>query len=264
MRLTRLPGGGAGPPVAMLAGIVGGCALFRETGEALASAGFPVALLDTAGDRRDDPGPPRLSWDFLAEEVVRGIDALGPGPAILYGTSYGCLVALATAARFPARVRALLLAHPPDPYGRPFHLPALRWGLAQKDPVRTVGRLFQLFFTCMVGWEFAVPTALLRARALVAAATEAATPARTLHDKLALLWDEPPGLPAAPGLPVSIVAGPWDVVAPLSGARGWQARLPGSHLRVLRFSGHSGHFSRPKSFARIVVEEARRLAEASG
>ena len=114
MRLTPLDGAGPrlpeAPHVVQLAGIVGGCLLYRETGEALLRAGYRVALLDTAGDRRDDPAPGRLTWDFLAGEVVAGLDALGAERAILYGTSYGSLVALATAARFPARVQGVLLA----------------------------------------------------------------------------------------------------------------------------------------------------------
>lgn len=264
MRLTPLDGAGPrlpeAPHVVQLAGIVGGCLLYRETGEALLRAGYRVALLDTAGDRRDDPAPGRLTWDFLAGEVVAGLDALGAKRAILYGTSYGSLVALATAARFPERVQGVLLAHPPDPERKLF-LPMVRWAERQKDPVRATARLFDLAFTGMVCWEFASPSALRRLPRLAAEAARAATPARTLRDKIALLWTESPGVPA-PGLPVSIIAGPWDPVAPLHGARAWAARLPGASLRVLHFTGHSGHFSRPRAFARMAVEEVERLARA--
>jgi pimeloyl-ACP methyl ester carboxylesterase len=249
--------GGDGPWVVQLAGIVGGCLLYRETGEALVRAGYKVALLDTAGDRRDDPAKERLTWDFLAGEVVAGLDALKAERALLYGTSFGSLVALATAARFPDRVAGLLLAHPPR-HGRKLFLPAVRWAMRQKDPVRATARLFQFIFTGLICWEFVSPAAIRRLRTISAEATRAATPARTLHDKLTLLWGEPPGSPAA-GLPVSIIASPWDAAAPLSGARAWQQDIPGAQLRVLRFTGHSAHYSRPHSFNRLVVEEVRRL-----
>jgi pimeloyl-ACP methyl ester carboxylesterase len=137
----------------------------------------------------------------------------------------------------------------------------VQWASRQKDPVRTTARLFQLCFTAMVGWEFAAPAALARLRTIAALAAEAATPASTLHEKLGLLWGQPPGLPGGGELPVSIIASPWDLAAPLSGARAWAARLPGSNLRVLSYTGHSGHYSRPRTFNRMVVEEMERLAK---
>lgn len=260
MRLKVLDGGSGGhdaPWVVQLAGIVGGCLLYREAGEALVRAGYRVALLDTAGDRRDDPAKAPLSWDYLAREVVEGLDALGAERAVLYGTSFGSLVALATAARYPERVSGLLLSHPPH-HGRKLFRPAVRWALKQKDPVAATARLFQFIFTGLVCWEFAFPAALRRIPMASAAATEASTPARTLFEKLSLLWSHPPGLPP-PGMPVSIIASPWDGAAPISGARRWQTEIPGSALRVLHFTGHSAHYSRPKSFHKLVVEEVKRL-----
>jgi pimeloyl-ACP methyl ester carboxylesterase len=246
--------------VVQIAGIVGGCLLYRETGEALVRAGYRVALLDTAGDRRDDPAKECLSWDYLASEVVAGLDQLGAEQAILYGTSFGSLVALATAARFPARVSGLVLAHPPR-HGRKLFQPVARWCLRQKDPVRATARVFQLIFTGLICWEFAFPTALRRLSTISAEATRASTPARTLHEKLRLLWSGPPGMPP-PDVPVSIIASPWDGAAPLSGARAWQQEIPGASLRVLRFTGHSAHYSRPSTFNRLVVEEVRRVSTA--
>ena len=257
MRLTVLEGG-SGPWVVQIAGIVGGCLLYRETGEALVRAGYRVALLDTAGDRRDDPTKEPLSWDFLSREVVAGLDALGAERPILYGTSFGSLVALATSARYPERVAGLLLAHPPR-HGRKLFMPVVRWAMRQKDPVRATAQAFQLIFTSLLCWEFVFPAALRRLPTARAEAMRAATPARTLHDKLTLLWGDSPGLPP-PGLPVSILASPWDGAAPLSGARAWQHEIPGAVLRVLRFTGHSAHYSRPNSFNRLVVEEVRRLS----
>jgi pimeloyl-ACP methyl ester carboxylesterase len=44
---------------------------------------------------------------------VKAIDSLSAPRAVLWGTSFGSLVALATAARHPERVSGLLLSHPP-------------------------------------------------------------------------------------------------------------------------------------------------------
>ena len=257
---------GEGPLVIKLAGIVGGVGLYREGVQHTARAGFRVAAIDTAGDRRDDPARQPITWDFLTSEVLRGYDALGARRAILWGTSYGCMVALAVAARHPDRVRGLLLGHPPDPevlpriWGR-----VLAWTSTRPRPVSVTRALFAPIFGAMVGWEFAVPTAMVRAPSLVRASADAATPARTLREKLLLLWNEPPGLPTADAcLPVSIIAGPLDLAAPLSGARRLARRLPGCSLRVLGWSGHSGHFSRPRTFGRLVVQELRRIDAAAG
>jgi pimeloyl-ACP methyl ester carboxylesterase len=262
MRLRTL---GQGPLVLQLAGIVGGVGLFREGAEAAAAAGFRVGSLDTAGDRGDDPAPGPITWDFLAHEVVRALDALGEERALLWGTSYGALTALAVASRHPHRVRGLLLAHPPDPEARPrLHCTALRWAQSRPRPVAAVRRLFGIGFTLLVAWEFAYPTALRRLPAIARSAALAATPARTLADKLHLLWTVPPGLPpVSAGIPVSILAGRFDGAAPLGGARRLARRIPGARLRVVGFTGHSGHYSRPRAFSRMVHEELRRLDAAS-
>lgn len=252
---------GQGPLVIKIAGIVGGVGLYREGVETAAAAGFRVAMLDTAGDRRDDPAPGPITWDFLAEEVFRALEALGEDRALLWGTSFGCLVALAAAARRPERVRGLLLGHPPDLESIPaLYIRLLQWAAGKPDAVRTTRRLFGLGFPMIVGWEFAAPAAMWRLPTIARAAADAATPASTLAQKAALLWSGGPGLPPPQArIPVSLVSSPLDFAAPLRGARRLAGVLPGSRLRVLGMTGHSGHYSRPRSFARLVVEELRRL-----
>src|SRR5262249_23200836 len=63
--------GGGGPLVVKLAGLAGGVGLLQAQAERVAREGFRVALLDTGGDRADDPAPGPIGWDFLAGEVVR-------------------------------------------------------------------------------------------------------------------------------------------------------------------------------------------------
>jgi pimeloyl-ACP methyl ester carboxylesterase len=53
-----------------------------------------------------------------AGQIASGLDRLGVGPAVVAGHSFGALVALALAERFPERVRALVLVAPlafPEP-----------------------------------------------------------------------------------------------------------------------------------------------------
>ncbi len=257
----RLHAIGAGPLVVKIAGLAGGVRLYREEMEEAARAGFRVAALDTAGDRRDDPAPGRLTWDSMADEVFQAIERLGEERAILWGTSFGCLVALAAAARRPERVAALLLCHPPDPGSRPrAYLGLSDWAAGRPDPDAVIRKMFCFGFALLAGWEFLYPAALRRSRFLMREALDARTPARTIADKIRLLWGEAPGLPSPEAAIASaIVAGAWDTITPPRLARDLAERMPGCRLRILACSGHAGAFSRPRGYGKIVVEELSRL-----
>jgi pimeloyl-ACP methyl ester carboxylesterase len=70
--------------------------------------GRGVLAVDLPGHGRSD-GPPLETVDALADWVPALLDAAGVADAALAGHSMGALVALETAARHPARVRALAL-----------------------------------------------------------------------------------------------------------------------------------------------------------
>lgn len=255
---------GSGPTVVKLAGLAGGVGLYQEEIEAAARAGFRVMALDTTGDRADDPSPCPLSWDSLSADVFEALDALGTPKAILWGTSFGCLVALAAAALRPDRVMGLLLCHPPDPWRRPrYQIQLMRWLDRRNDPVRATGLTFRTGFKLLGGWEALYPTTLNRVRRLLRANAEAATPASTVREKALLLTFEPPTLPPRGfSIPLSVVAGSWDTIAPFREARRLSARFPGARLCCLSFSGHSGANSRPRAYARLVLRELDLLIKA--
>lgn len=248
---------GSGPPVVKLAGIAGGVGLYREEVEAVARSGHQVAMVDLAGDRRDDPADDRLSWSFLSREVEAGFDELGLARALLWGTSFGALVALAHAARHPQCVSGLVLSLPPDPLHRPRLWKALhRWATRRPNADLAVRLTFLAGFGLLTSWEGMWPTALRRAPRLARSSIEARTPARTVREKIDLLWAEEPGLPH-PGTPTAIVAAAWDPVAPLPGARRWQSRIPGSTLHIVPRAGHAAPATRPACYAGAVVEAIR-------
>ena len=258
MRVDTL---GTGALVVKIAGLAGGVGLYREEMERAARAGFRVAALDTTGDRQDDPAPGRLTWDSLAAEVFLTIERLGEERGILWGTSFGCLVALAAAARRPERVSALLLCHPPDPCWRPpLYLRLADWAEGRPDPDATIRRMFSLGLLLRAGWEFLYPAALFRSPALFREALDARTPSSTIADKIRLLLRVVPGLPPPEAaIPSAVVAGAWDTIPPPRLARALAGRLPGSKLRILDRSGHAGAFSRPGAYGEIVLEELARL-----
>jgi pimeloyl-ACP methyl ester carboxylesterase len=245
-----------------LAGIAGGVGLYREEVEAVARAGHQVAMVDLAGDRRDDPAPVPLSWAFLADETRAGFDALGLDGAVVWGTSFGSMIALALAARHPSRVAGLVLSLPPDPSYRPRPWMALyRWARRRTDSDLAIRLTFLAGFGALTAWEGIWPTALRRGPRLARASLEARTPARTVRQKIDLLWREEPGLPA-PGTPTAIVAAGWDPVAPRRGAERWSARIPGSTLHVVPRAGHAAPASRPRAYAGAVIRAVREVSGA--
>src|SRR5262249_33825720 len=122
---------------------------------------------------------------------------------------------------------------------------------------------FTSWFLLSTSWEGLAPPLWLRLPALWRASRDAATPAATVRGKVGLLFAEEPGLPRD-GTPVEIIAGAWDLVAPLSGVRRLASRIPGSSVHVMRWSGHAGAYARPRAYARLSVALLARLASDTG
>lgn len=251
---------GAGPPVLKLAGLAGGVGLYQSEIDAAVHAGYKVGALDTTGDRRDDPAVAPLTWDGLVDEAATALDRLDPNPAILWGTSFGSLLALAVAARLPHRVRGLLLSLPPDPDWSPgLHRSVLRFAGRRRHPVAWKAGLFQVGFLGMIGWELILPYTWTRLPGAVRASLDARTPAVTIASKLDLLWAESPGWPDKQ-FPVSILAGRWDTVVPRSCPQRLHEKL-GGRLRWIERGGHSSAFSRRRTYQRLALEELAVLSQ---
>lgn len=249
---------GTGPPVLKLAGLAGGVGLYQSEVDAAVQAGYKVGSLDTTGDRRDDPADGPLSWDSLVDEASIALDRLDPNPVILWGTSFGSLLALAVASRLPHRVRGLLLSLPPDPDWSPsLHRSVMRFAERRRRSVAWKAGLFQVGFLGMIGWELVLPHSWSRLPSAVRASLDARTPAATIASKLDLLWAEPPGWPRAE-LPVSILAGRWDTVVPPSCPQRLHEKL-GGRLRWIERGGHSAAFSRRRTYQRLALEELESL-----
>ncbi len=259
----RLHTEGSGPLVVKIAGIAAGVGLFHEEIAVARRSGFRVAALDTSGDRSDDPATCPLTWDFLADEVIRALDRLEARRAVIWGTSFGALVCLAVASRFPDRVRGMLLSSPPEPGWRPpLYLKFYRWALNRRRPAVFSAWCFSAGFLLFNAWEFANPVALTRLPALARAARNAKTPAQTTHEKIGLLLHDHPGLPGKDlGIPCSIISGTWDTITGPGASLRLAGMLPGARLRRVRFAGHSCAYSHPTTYGRWAVEELRRLTE---
>jgi pimeloyl-ACP methyl ester carboxylesterase len=108
-RLCCLDFGGDGPPILLVHGLGGRGAEWWSTASWLAST-HRVFALDQRGHGRSDKALGDFSRDAYVTDVIRVLEWLAVGPAILLGQSMGGLNAFLAAARRPELVRALIVA----------------------------------------------------------------------------------------------------------------------------------------------------------
>ena len=108
---------GEGPPVLLLHGFPDTHAIWRRQIPVLAAAGFRVIAPDLRGygktDMPDEVGA--YAIDFLADDVLRLMDALGIEQATIVGHDWGALIGWHLAMHAPQRVSryaALSVGHP--------------------------------------------------------------------------------------------------------------------------------------------------------
>ena len=107
---------GSGPELILLHGLLGTAAAWELSLPALA-AESTVYALDALGIGESERVPDLdASLEAQADRVVQFMDASNLATADFLGTSHGGAVALALAAKYPGRVRTLLLHAPANPF----------------------------------------------------------------------------------------------------------------------------------------------------
>ena len=121
---------GTGPPVLLIMGATGDGGHFDGLADLLADE-FTVVTYDRRGNGRSPvpPGWTTTSPEEQARDAAALLDALGVGPAAVFGTSSGGNYALCLTVRHPEAVRGTLL-----------HEPGLYAVLDDFDAVRTPAR----------------------------------------------------------------------------------------------------------------------------
>jgi pimeloyl-ACP methyl ester carboxylesterase len=104
---------GAGPPVLLIMGATGDGGHFDELADLLADE-FTVITYDRRGNGRS---PIPVGWQTTspedqADDAAALLDALGAGPAAVFGTSSGGIFTLCLLVRHPERVRGAILHEP--------------------------------------------------------------------------------------------------------------------------------------------------------
>jgi len=151
---------GAGPPLLLIHGLLGGAFCWRRNLPALAQR-FTTWALDLPGcGESADPGNGACSMTAHADYLSSFLSEFGLPQVDVVGSSWGGGVAQLFAARYPARVRSLVLVSPVNPWsdlgrgrvrffsraagaallrlGMPFSRPLHLWGLKRMygDPAR--------------------------------------------------------------------------------------------------------------------------------
>ena len=106
---------GSGPIMVMIAGAGGTCGVFRKVAEHLA-AYYTVVLYDRRGFSRSQVVGPQDYSHRLATDAddVRHLTAhIGNGPATIFGSSSGAIVALTVLTNHPSMVKTVVAHEPP-------------------------------------------------------------------------------------------------------------------------------------------------------
>ncbi|WP_245261304.1 alpha/beta hydrolase [Mesorhizobium sp. L103C131B0] len=106
---------GSGPVLLIIPGGPQDAGVFADVAGHLADR-YTVVAYDPRGNSRStfDGEPQEQDLDVHGDDAARLIEALGAGPAYVFGTSGGAQIGLNLAARHPGRVRALVAHEPPS------------------------------------------------------------------------------------------------------------------------------------------------------
>ncbi|HEX9636596.1 MAG TPA: alpha/beta hydrolase [Acidobacteriota bacterium] len=249
---------GTGVPVVSIPGLAGGSGMFDGIHRVMAGAGCRVLALDLAGDRWDQ-WVPALSFEGYVEQLDQLWQRELGAPAILMGTSFGSLLALEALAARPDRWRALILVSPPLPPPLPGLGHRVRRAIRSWGGHRAVCGAATAVFFAMVAWEGIHPVTLWRARAQLDAIADARTPAKTIDEKLRLLYDvwKPERLPRS-DQPALLLRGALDPISRRAAPQLLSGYLSRLEAREIPWAGHALHVSRPKVLASALLEFTQR------
>lgn len=117
-RRIRYLKAGSGPDLVLLHGILGSAACWEEVVPHLTKEST-VYTIDAIGSGKSDRAADiDSSLEAAVDRLLAFLNTAGLGRIDLLGTSHGGAVAMLFAARYPGRVRSLILHAPANPYSR--------------------------------------------------------------------------------------------------------------------------------------------------
>lgn len=236
--------GGTGSPLLLLGGQANNHHWWDGIREDFHTVHRTVTLDYRGTGDSDKPDIPYSTIGF-AEDAIAVLDDLGIEKAAVYGTSMGGRVAQWLAARFPDRVRTLVLGCT-SPGGRHAveRAAQVRQSLVQPDPVAVRQALLELMYTPEYSATAPGPFNTLGDPSMPAHAKRRHLHASNKHDA----WDALPDI----GAPTLIVHGTEDLFNPVANAPLLAERIPGARLHVIPGARHA-YFDEFRSTASPLV-----------
>ena len=239
-------------PIVIIPGIQGRWEWMRPAIDALRGESIEVSTFSL--NEEDGTGDPFEQWMAL---IQRQVDRSGSDRVVLIGVSFGGLVAVRYAARYPDRVGALVLVSAPSPGQRisEFDQGLLRNPISRLPlfAMRGVRRLApeilaakdtwreRLKFTASYGWQVMSKPAAPRQMARWVRAWQAAD----IVSECARITAPTHLITGEPRL---------DRVVPVQSTLHYLTLIPGATFSRLARTGHIGLVSRPQDFSALVRE----------
>lgn len=248
---------GTGEPLVYISGLGGHVAEVEHLAQSY-SRHVRFIAFDARGCGRSEPSPPGDSIAAYADDAAAFMRALGIGPAFVYGSSLGGMVAQELALQHPRLVRALILGSTTAG--------AIR---GQVPSMRTLRKMLLLQTLSgrdarIAGWELGYSAGYIaanydamveRSRRIAPYATKRSA---YLRQVFAAARHDAWGRLHRITCPTLILHGEDDVMVPVRNARRMQKRIPHAELHVLRGAGHGYHLEAQERADAIVVDFMRR------
>jgi pimeloyl-ACP methyl ester carboxylesterase len=248
---------GEGEALLLITGFAISAAVFEPV-RPLYERHFECVVYDNRGSGRSGRSPWPTSIPQLAGDAVRLLDELGLDSAHVYGASMGGMIAQELAARFPERVRGLVLAGTTP--GGPRAVRPTRGELAAVLSHALRERRHSWLGTMLFSESFRREHPERVRELLVYFATHRASAlgvnaqwwATVYHDTFARL----PRIQA----PTLVMHGDRDALSPVANARMLASRIPDAELAIVPGAGHAFALERPEESLSLLLDWLRRRA----
>jgi pimeloyl-ACP methyl ester carboxylesterase len=192
--------------------------------------------------------------DDMADDVIELLEALQiDGPVVFGGLSMGGYVTLSIAARYPERVKALMLMNTRASADSP---EAAKTRIELAERVEATGQTSEVL-AAMLPKLFSKNT-FEHHPSLVARTYDrmARTPARAIAGTLRGLASRPDRTEnlASIAVPTLVVTGVDDLIVPLEETERMAARIPGSNLVVIPNAGHIAPLENHEATDKVILE----------
>ena len=243
---------GDGPPLLLVAGLASDVSSWQTVLPAL-SEHFRVIVVDNRGIGRSVPEDAPVSVDLMADDCAALIDHLGYGPVYVLGHSMGGFTALNLAARYPEKVRKLVIAASGEKSSS-------RNTLLFSDLADRYEKSEDLagFFRTVFYWIFS--PAFFEDEGTVKGAVEFAlsypfpqAPVSFRNQVNAIAAFDGRNLAVSVSAPALVLSAAEDLLFASSAGRELAEKLPRGKYLSVEGAAHSIHAEKPKEFAEAVL-----------